>query len=429
MKRDRVPFFDPMNAARLAFFLILALATNPLAAVTATATQGGATVTVGNAQEDYGPGKTFEVDVDNSVWINGSAYGPFSTDDARDTGKAPGNSTGTVVRKIHIKGCYSNGKETVRVDIQVDVTFTRSKKSQPWTITSMTITSIKVSPKKRKRLVAAGGADRGVGCPLIGGGSRYGLLPNDVLEVAGDGIPTSHYPLPPGPHAAAAADLDGDGNEDIAVTSEGAGMAMIYWGNGACGFTPSPLLMPPGFAPSDVLPFDVDGNGDPDLLVVSADTNETGVLMHAGGQSFAWVTMLPTPGLGNSSDELHVLASEHGSDADWGWVDRDAGWVQVMDGLTPTFGLAVGGEVAGFSVRNFDGTGADDLAIWNETANAVVVFRGGDSGYDPGILYPIAAPILSVHGEDVDADGDIDLAVETVFGIEVLSNDGDGLFF
>src|SRR5262249_36058397 len=78
-----------------------------------------------------------------------------------------------------------------------------------------------------------------------------------------------------GPIAAAAADLDGDGNLDLAVLNDGSADVSIFLGDGHGGFTPkqatdekgNPVLLLAGRQPAGLAVADVTQDGNPALLI------------------------------------------------------------------------------------------------------------------------------------------------------------------
>jgi len=91
-------------------------------------------------------------------------------------------------------------------------------------------------------------------------------------------------------------DVNGDGRPDIATTvSLGNNRLAIYTNNGIGGFAlaSSPFAATGGFA-NGIFAADMDGDGRQDLLVPCSGTNSISIMINTGGGNFALKTALPT---------------------------------------------------------------------------------------------------------------------------------------
>ena len=94
--------------------------------------------------------------------------------------------------------------------------------------------------------------------------------------------------------AAAAADLNGDGNLDLAVTSSGRDSITVLLGNGDGTFR-DPITVSTGTAPAGIAAADFNGDGKADLAV--AASGEVSVHWGNGDGTFEAPERIPTPGL------------------------------------------------------------------------------------------------------------------------------------
>ena len=186
-----------------------------------------------------------------------------------------------------------------------------------------------------------------------------------------------------------AADLDGDTDQDLAVANFAAGSVTILRNNGSGNFTPaasSPETV--GNSPSSVAASDLDDDGDQDLAVANLLSNN--------------VTILKNTGTGNFNEPA---SSPEG----------------------------VGSQPISLAAGNLDGDGDDDLAVASQGSGDVTILRNNGSG---NFLEPASSPEgaggfpASVVATDLDGDTDRDLAVANAGSIDltVLRNNGSGNF-
>jgi hypothetical protein len=86
------------------------------------------------------------------------------------------------------------------------------------------------------------------------------------------------------PGSVAVADLDGDGQKDLAVANKGAGTVSLLFGGGGGGFQSGTLMV--GTGPNSVSAGDVNGDGKPDLLVTSFEQQSPSLYLNNGARSF-----------------------------------------------------------------------------------------------------------------------------------------------
>jgi hypothetical protein len=290
-------------------------------------------------------------------------------------------------------------------------------------------------------------------------------------------------PLAPGPVDVEALDLDLDGDLDAAVAHLDVGPTSlsVLAGDGAGGFAP-PALHPVGPTSITTVGSDLDGDGDPDLVV--ADYGGVGalrVLENLGGLAFAPAVVaaeghgshglaiadltgdgeldagLACPQGGGGAQgavvvlaglaDLHVGGPEAlpagGEDlavadldgdgaAELVFASSDLG-VQVLPGTGVSFGApsvhAVGPAPDGVVAADFDGDGAPDVATTSHALDTAAVALGdGLGGLGPATLNPTHAGPRAPAAGDLDGDGRVDLAYlgEGAGVLAALLGDGAG---
>ncbi len=171
------------------------------------------------------------------------------------------------------------------------------------------------------------------------------------------------------PGAVAVADLNGDGDPDIIVVNQGENDILVYLGLGGNEFE-APLKFFTGTDPVGLTVADLTDTGVPDLIVANAGSNDLSVFIGVG---------------------------------------RGASWE-----LEPRPRLAVGDEPVSATVADLDGDGIPDIIAVDRVSDNVVVLRGLGDGFfddqDPLTLPAGPSPIRAFVGTFDDAPG-LDLAV------------------
>ena len=241
------------------------------------------------------------------------------------------------------------------------------------------------------------------------------------------------------PAAAVAADLDDDGDLDLAVANEGASSVSILLNNGSGAFSAfgGPRTVRSG--PRAIVAGDFDRDGIRDLAVSSNVTNEVSVLRGTGGGNFAavaWFAAGSGPdGLAaadvDGDTDLDLLVCNHVSSGAVAFLRNTSTFGAISFALPDTF--AVGPEPTSIFVGPLDGNATLDFAVANAlTANRLTVLHGDGTGdFDdvtPEILSLTGGDttLTSVVGADFDGDGDTDLAATVLTGsaVSVFRNDG-----
>jgi hypothetical protein len=271
-----------------------------------------------------------------------------------------------------------------------------------------------------------------------------GALGSQIETHAGDGTgalgPWVLTPLPSAPWRGAVGDLDEDGDVDLVYTDMTNNVVEVLFGNGDLTFTPGLQLPadPGGFAndpdPNGILAGDVDLDGHLDLAWANDDFNGRIEVRYGDGTgAFPVIQSL-------ESDYVYP------GDVELVDVDRDGqpdlvasvtyvGAVFLANGPrswdAPLL-LGSGYDVRSTTAADVDADGAVDVLVPSASANEVAVYRGlGGGALDMPPV--IDGPSYVDNGrviEDLDGDGDLDLAFTDTFEDEfrVLLNDGAGTF-
>lgn len=258
-----------------------------------------------------------------------------------------------------------------------------------------------------------------------------------VQPDTGDG-PLFARPLFDAPHQVhrlAVGDLDGDGLADLAVpdgSSFGGGFVTLLRGDGAGAFARAEShLVGRHSSAVALVDLDVDGHDD---LVVGFDDPDTPLAIHWNDGHGGFDASLEFPAL------IRVRALGVGDVDGDGLNDvlalREVDDVQALlavPGGPPVVAPStnVGGVCTDLALGDFDGDGALDAALANETAERVSVLLGdGAGGFGAPQHVALTGRPVSIACADLDGDGALDLAVVMPITDDaaVLLGDGTGGF-
>jgi hypothetical protein len=249
----------------------------------------------------------------------------------------------------------------------------------------------------------------GDGMGQFSGARRYTVLPQALQIEAGD--------------------VDGDGAPDL-VTRSSPTDGVRVWSNLGNGLFGTPTTIETS-SPSGVLLADLDGDGHDDLLV---STEPGSVLYHRsdGAGAFATPVVLET------CDRPALLLALHLDDD--GLLDL-AVQSSHFDGLTLHTGLGTGGlrlpqgdGLAGYyhdvALADLDGDGWDEAIIAHGAGSQVFIRGGtGTERFGEPTSFPTGGSSDAVAVGDVTADGLLDVVValeQLAGGVAVLAGDGAG---
>ena len=250
---------------------------------------------------------------------------------------------------------------------------------------------------------------------------------NTVSVMLGNGsggftpAPNSPFAVGNAPYYVAVADFNNDGNADLAVSNATDGTVTILLGNGAGGFTAasgSPYAV--GSAPYAVAVADFNGDGNADMAVANANSNNVTVLLGDGSGGFNAALGSPFA-VGNCPYSLAVADFNHDGNPDLAVANYTDSTVTVLlgkgsGGFTPANGspFAAGNNPLSVAVGDFNGDGYPDLVFADTGSSSVTVLYGSGSGTFPSsnvIALAAGAQPDSIAVSNFNGDGRTDLAV------------------
>lgn len=219
------------------------------------------------------------------------------------------------------------------------------------------------------------------------------------------------------------ADLDGDGDLDVALAMEFA-QNVVLWNDGAASFEPEALPFPPpapnvpGTDTEEVVALDVEGDGDLDLLFADEDFGGGAELFLREGSG--WIDAsdgLPAPGTFEGMDVAdldgdglpEVVLAAYGPEVIWsadgqgGFVDVTSDWLEPIDDLSQDVELA-----------DLDGDGDLDLVVAGERGDSRLLLQQDGRFVDAPFPTALNEESREIDAGDLDGDGDLDLYVANV---------------
>jgi hypothetical protein len=232
--------------------------------------------------------------------------------------------------------------------------------------------------------------------------------------------PRSDYPVNQLPFSITACDLDRDGDVDLVTGNKGNFDISVLLNNGDGTFAPRSDY-PGGGVGESIFSADLDGDGDIDLA-----TGAT-VLFNNGDGTFAPYSDVPAG--------LRVCAGDLDGDGDLDLAGAATDVSILLNNGDGTFFTdsvyPVGGGPRAIFAADLDGDGDLDLATGNQGSDDVsVLLNNGDGTFDPHSLYPVTDEPCGVTAYDLEGDGDLDLVTVSYWydPPSLLLNNGDGTF-
>ena len=255
-----------------------------------------------------------------------------------------------------------------------------------------------------------------------------------VLLNNGDGtfVAATNYGVGNRPSSVFAADLDSDGDNDLVVANYFSDNVSVLKNNGDGTFAAA-VNYTAGDGAWSVDAIDLDGDFDLDLAVTNSNTTTVSIFLNNGDGTFAAAVNYGVQNVPSS-----VFAADLDSDGDNDLAVANyfsASISTLLNNGDGTFAAAVNYNIVNFPIALFaadlDSDGDNDLATANyDNANTSVLLNNGDGTFAAAVNYGVGSHPPSVFAADLDSDGDNDLAVANYSNnnVSVLLNNGDGTF-
>ncbi len=244
-----------------------------------------------------------------------------------------------------------------------------------------------------------------------------------VLSQPGGFVQPQNVPAPAPPIAILTADFNGDGHPDLAVLSQG---VSILLGNGNGSFQPW-TSYPAGRTPRTFAVGDFNGDGTPDLVIL--DLDNVSILLGNGDGSFrsgGYASQLPADG---------VAVGDFNGDGklDLALTKGEAVTILLGNGdgtFQPPTAFQAGGIAGPVAATDINQDGKLDLVVLDtsEKAHVTVLLGNGDGTFQAPASYFIGKYAYSMAVGDLDGDGYPDVAVVGNRQVVVLLSAHNGTF-
>jgi hypothetical protein len=266
---------------------------------------------------------------------------------------------------------------------------------------------------------------------------NYGLRNVAIFFNNGNGTFASpvNYTVPIHPRVVLVQDINGDGNPEILVTAQSSPYAVeILYNNGEGVFEERRTLTTES-ALWDVRAVDLDGDSRFDLVAANTATNKFSVFINNFDTSF--IAPAKTYPTGTGPHIIQPADYDGDYDIDLAIVNftsnnttlaRNIGKGTFESGGTIATGAAPNSLVA----TDFNGDTHIDMAVANQSSNTISIMLGNGNGsfQNPAIYSAYGGNPFHIIARDIDLDNDFDLVFVNRYSgsLVILPNNGDGTF-
>lgn len=266
------------------------------------------------------------------------------------------------------------------------------------------------------------------------------LVASTVSAQFGGFAPHVTYAAGTNPRSVAIADLDGDGDNDLAVINSNSANVVAIFMNSGNGTFAAQVTYAAGIASLSIAIADLDADGDNDLAVADLAGSNVSILRNNGNGTFA---ARVTYGVEAGPVSVAIADLDTDGDNDLAVVNLNSETVSILrNNGNGTFAAqvtyAAGQGPQSISVADLDADGDRDLAVanGNNSTNTLSILRNnGDGTFAARVEYAAGTTVAngprSVAIADLNGDGDLDAAIANSSppgSVSVLQNNGNGTF-
>ncbi|MBL7992118.1 MAG: VCBS repeat-containing protein, partial [Candidatus Kapabacteria bacterium] len=234
------------------------------------------------------------------------------------------------------------------------------------------------------------------------------------------------------PSDIAAGDFDGDGDIDLAVSNAGTNNVSILLNTGTGSYAAA-VNYAAGTQPYGITAGDFDNDGDLDLAVANRTTNNVSILLNNGAGVYAAAVNYA---VGTFPNVIVAGDFDGDGDLDLAVANNTTNNVSILlnigtGAFAAAVNYAVGTLAIGVTCGDFDGDGDLDLAVSNySSSNVSILLNSGAGTFAAAVNYAVGTNPNVITSGDFDGDGDLDLATSNATGnnISILLNTGTGAY-